>query len=74
MIYRNCEIDVECEQSLGGWEEVYWSAFDWTGYEITSGFGGGTIEEMTEVLKREVDQHIDALASGTGVVASNHDE
>lgn len=58
MIYRSCEINVTCEQALGGWSEVYWSAFDWTGYEITSGFGGGTVSEMEQIMKQVVDDYI----------------
>lgn len=58
MIYRGCDIEVTREKALGGWSEVYWSAFDWNGYEITSGFGGGTVPEMKREMKEAVDHYI----------------
>lgn len=44
---------------MGGWREVYWSAFTQQGFEITSGFGGGTVREMFVEMKRNVDWFLD---------------
>lgn len=58
-IYRNCTITVERDQALGGWSEVYWSAFTDDGYEINAGFGGGTVWEMYAEMKEFVDLFLD---------------
>lgn len=57
--YRECTIDSHRAQSLGGWSEVYWSAFSKDGYEINSGFGGGTVREMFQSMKEAVDEFLD---------------
>lgn len=57
-MYRGCIIESVREEALGGWSEVYWSAFS-DGYEITSGFGGGTVREMYQVMKMRVDEFLD---------------
>lgn len=57
--YRGCEIDSHRDRSMGGWSEVYWSAFSGSGYEITSGFGGGTVREMFSAMKESVDEFLD---------------
>ena len=59
-LYRGVEIDVSREKCLGGWSEVYWTAYresDW--YGIADGFGGGTVREMMTEMKRTVDQFLD---------------
>lgn len=44
-IYRDVEIDVHRADCLGGWSEVYWTAFRLSDdYEIACGFG----EELSE--------------------------
>jgi hypothetical protein len=58
-IYRGCSIDVHREKSLGGWSEVYWSLFSPNSYEITSGFGGGTVREMVREMKETADLFLD---------------
>ena len=58
-IYRDCEVDAHRAKSLGGWSEVYWSAFSKDGYEITSGFGGGTVPEMFADMKAIVNEFLD---------------
>jgi len=57
--YRSCTIDSHREKALGGWSEVYWSAFASDGYEITSGFGGGTVREMFSAMKESVNEFLD---------------
>lgn len=57
--YRGCLIKSERDNALGGWSEVYWSAFSADGYEINSGFGGGTVREMFAAMKLAVDEFID---------------
>ena len=57
--YRECDIRSERDLSLGGWSKVYWSAFTKDGYEIDSGFGGGTVREMYGVMKMRVDEFLD---------------
>jgi hypothetical protein len=57
--YRGCEIDSHRDQAMGGWSEVYWSAFSATGFEITSGFGGGTVRECFKAMKDRVDEFLD---------------
>lgn len=57
--YRNCEISVSEEKALGGWTDVYWSAFSDDLYELTSGFGGGSVDEMVVAMKLEVDRFLD---------------
>lgn len=47
---------------MGGWSEVYWSAFSQSGYEITSGFGGGTVREMFQSMKQAADEFIDEFS------------
>ena len=61
--YRGCKIDVHRDQALGGWFEVYWSAFAPDGYEIAAGFGGGTVLEMYDCMKTHVDRFIDDFGS-----------
>lgn len=58
-IYRECKIDSHRAQAMGGWSEVYWHAFSAEGYEITSGFGGGTVREMFRTMKDQVDFFLD---------------
>ena len=57
--YRGCKIEAHRAKSLGGWSEVYWSAFSKTGYEINSGFGGGTVRECFTSMKSVVDEFMD---------------
>lgn len=60
VIYRNCDIKSSREEALGGWSEVYWSAFRKSdGYEIASGFGGGTVRECFADMKRAVNEFLD---------------
>lgn len=61
--YRECDIESKSEKCLGGWKEVYWSAFSPVGYEITSGFGDGTVREMYQCMKDTVDEFIDSCNS-----------
>jgi hypothetical protein len=59
-IYRNCEIESKREKCLGGWNEVYWSAYNVDdGYEIACGFGGGTVRECFADMKLIVDEFHD---------------
>lgn len=44
---------------MGGWDEVYWSAFSQDRFEITSGFGGGTVRDMYQAMKDRVDDFLD---------------
>ncbi len=57
--YRGCKIEASEEEALGGWSNVYWSAFSSDLYEINSGFGGGSVEEMFDVMKSNVDDFLD---------------
>ncbi len=57
--YRGCKIEVSEEEALGGWSNVYWSAFSSDLYEINSGFGGGSVVEMFDVMKSNVDDFLD---------------
>lgn len=61
--YRGCTIESKREKSLGGASEVYWSAFTKSGYELTSGFGEGTVREMYSCMKDTVDEYIDSNQS-----------
>lgn len=63
--YRGCEIESVRELSCGGWTEVYWSAFSADGYELNSGFGGGSVREMFRSMKGNVDLFIDQCDSDT---------
>lgn len=55
-VYRGCDIEATRDRALGGWSEVYWSAFRKSdGYGINSGFGGGSVREMFTQMKRDVD-------------------
>jgi hypothetical protein len=59
-VYRGCDIEAKREQALGGWSEVYWSAYRQSdSYGIADGFGGGTVRECFADLKREVDRFMD---------------
>jgi hypothetical protein len=65
-IYKGCEVEAHREKSLGGWSEVYWSAITQKeGYEINSGFGGGTVREMFSCMKQEVDDFIEQFGGDT---------
>ena len=57
--YRGCKIEASEEEALGGWSNVYWSAFSSNLYEIKSGFGGGSVEEMFDVMKSTVNDFLD---------------
>lgn len=59
LTYRNCQIEAYRDWAMGGWSEVYLSAFSADGYEITSGFGGGTVREMFSAMKQNVDSFLD---------------
>lgn len=59
-IYRGDEIEAKREQAMGGWSEVYWSAYRVSdGYEVACSFGGGTVREMFSSLKEVVDTFLD---------------
>lgn len=59
-IYRGVEIESKRERALGGWSEVYWSAYRVSdGFEVVCDFGGGTVREMFAVLKTRVDEFLD---------------
>lgn len=58
-LYRGVEIESKREKCLGGWSEVYWSAYDKEGYEIACGFGGGTVRECFDDMKAKVDEYLD---------------
>ncbi len=64
-IYRDCTIEAVREKSCGGWDEVYWSAFTKDGYELTSGFGGGTVREEYSAMKMRVDEFLDECDGDT---------
>lgn len=72
--YRGCKIDSHRDQALGGWSEVYWSAFSPDGYEITSGFGGGTVREMFDSMKAQVDEFVDDFCSNSERHSAARDE
>jgi hypothetical protein len=58
--YRGFEIESKKEKCLGGWSEVYWSAYRISdGYELACGFGDGTVREMFSCMKTIVDRFID---------------
>ncbi len=63
--YRGCKIESSSEEALGGWSNVYWSAFTGDLYELDSGFGGGSIEEMFDVMKMRVDEFLDCFDGDT---------
>ncbi len=64
--YRGVEIEASREQCLGGWTEVYWSAYrERDGYELACGFGGGTVREMYKEMKELVDSFIDEYDEST---------
>jgi hypothetical protein len=59
-IYRGVEIEAKRELCLGGWDQVYWSAYRKSdGYGIADGFGGGTVRECYAGLKIHVDEFLD---------------
>lgn len=59
-VYRGCDIESKREKCLGGWSEVYWSAYRQSdGYGISDGFGGGTVRECFTGLKEAVDDFLD---------------
>lgn len=59
-IYRGVKIEAKREKCLGGWAEVYWSAYrESDGYEISCGFGGGTVRECFADMKAKVDEFLD---------------
>lgn len=58
-IHRGCQIEVRREKSLGGWSEVYWSVLSPDGFEIRSGFGGGSVKEMKEEMEETADLFLD---------------
>lgn len=64
-IYRDCAIDVYRSKSLGGWSEVYWSVFSKDGFEINSGFGGGTVDEMKKQMKETADLFLDKFSGNS---------
>lgn len=57
-LYRGCEIEVNREKSLGGWDTIYFSVFD-DGFEVTSGFSNSseTVNEFLDGLKEVVDDY-----------------
>jgi hypothetical protein len=58
--YRGFDIESKKEMCLGGWGEVYWSAYRISdGYELACGFGDGTVREMYTVMKILVNRFID---------------
>ena len=60
--YRGTTIESKREQALGGWSQVYWSAYDnETGYCIQEGFGGGDVREMYSYMKQVVDLYVDTF-------------
>lgn len=70
-IYRGIEIEAKREKCLGGWAEVYWSAYRVSdGYGVADGFGGGTVRECFAALKTEVDRFMDEF----GGDAEKHSE
>ena len=60
-LYKGCEIEVHRSYCLGGYSEVYWSAWTDTNYEIASGFGGGTVKEMRQAMKRTITEFVDVF-------------
>lgn len=55
--YRNCEIEVTREKSLGEDTLLYYSVFDEDGFEVTSGYSEGddTIKDYIKYMKEIVD-------------------
>ena len=59
-IYRGVKIEARRERCLGGWDQVYWSAYRQSdGYGVADGFGGGTVRECFADMKAEVDRFLD---------------
>lgn len=59
--YRGYEIEVYREESLGGWENLYWSIFrESDGYEADSGFstGSDTVRDFVGYMKERVDAEL----------------
>lgn len=63
--YRGSKIKSSEEAALGEWSNVYWSAFTSDLYELDSGFGGGSVEEMFDVMKMRVDEFLDCFDGDT---------
>ena len=63
--YRGSKIKSSEEEAIGGWSNVYWSAFSSDLYELDSGFGGGSVEEMFDVMKMRVDEFLDRFDGDT---------
>lgn len=57
-VYKGCEIEATREKCLGGWDMIFFSAFD-DGFEVTSGFSESseTIREFIKGLKEVVDDY-----------------
>ena len=63
--FRGSKIESSKEEALGGWSNTYWSAFTGDLYELCSGFGGGSVEEMFDVMKMRVDEFLDCFDGDT---------
>jgi hypothetical protein len=57
-VYKGCEIEVNIDKCLGGWDMLFFSVFD-DGFEVTSGFSESseTIREFIKGLKEVVDDY-----------------
>ena len=67
IIYRGFEIDAHREQSMGAGVLLYYSIFRMSdGYELESGFTGGTdrVQTFLGYLKEHVDDFIDVGFKG----------
>ena len=59
--HRGYDVEAFSDRAMGGWRQVYWSAFRRRdGYELTSGYGEyGTPREAVAGLCEVVDDMID---------------
>ena len=58
--YRGYELRASKEKALGGWTDVYWSAYAiLDGYELSCGFGGGSVMDCYNSLEKMVDTLLD---------------
>lgn len=57
--YRGCEVISKRSDCLGGWSQVYYSAYTQDGYEICCDFTEASVREGMSYAKFSVDEFMD---------------
>ena len=68
-VYRGFEIEAKRERCLGGWEQMYFTAYRISdGYEHVCGFSdcADTEETYMEVLRSRIDEFYEETCDGEG--------